>query len=61
MNDKLYIELVSWAKKHYRDRLALDDLRDVKLLNECRSALDELTFILGIGSIYPFQLNAGKA
>jgi len=61
MNDKLYNELVTWAKKNYRDRLTLDDLRDVKLLNECRTALDELTSILGIGSIYPFQLNAGKA
>ena len=55
MNDQLYSQLVAWAKKHYRDRLSLDDLRDVKLLNECRAALDELTSILSIGSIYPFQ------
>lgn len=59
MNDQLYGELVNWAKKHYRDRLDLDDLRDVKLLNECRTALDELTSILGIGSIYPFQKSKG--
>jgi succinylarginine dihydrolase len=59
MNDQLYGELVTWAKKHYRDRLTLDDLRDVKLLTECRTALDELTTILGVGSIYPFQRAAG--
>jgi succinylarginine dihydrolase len=68
MNDQLYGELVTWAKKHYRDRLTSDDLRDVKLLTECRTALDELTTILGFGSIYPFQIarqiaqkTAGKA
>lgn len=57
LDEALYKKLTSWAQKHYRDRLALDDLRDPKLLTECRQALDELTSILGIGSIYPFQLN----
>jgi succinylarginine dihydrolase len=56
MNDSLYAQLGTWAKKHYRDRLSLNDLRDVALLDECRTALDELTSLLGIGSIYPFQL-----
>lgn len=54
--DELYSKLTEWVKKHYRDRLELDDLADVKLLNECRSALDELTQIMNLGSIYPFQL-----
>ena len=33
----------------------LDDLRDPQLLIESRTALDELTQILKIGSVYPFQ------
>lgn len=55
MNDKLHGQLTLWAKKHYRDRLTLDDLRDPKLIRESRAALDELTKILGLGSVYPFQ------
>ena len=47
--------LVSWVKKHYRDRLSHGDLADPKLLNESRTALDELTQLLGLGAIYPFQ------
>jgi succinylarginine dihydrolase len=56
LDDALYTKLTSWARKNYRDRITLDDLRDPKLLTECRQTLDELTGILGIGSIYPFQL-----
>ena len=55
LDAKLHVRLVKWAKKHYRDRLSFDDLRDPSLLNECRRALDELTSILGLGSVYPFQ------
>ncbi len=47
--------LVAWVEKHHRDRLGLDDLRDPALLDESRAALDELTVILGLGSIYDFQ------
>jgi succinylarginine dihydrolase len=32
------------------------DLADPMLLDEVRKALDELTGILGLGSIYDFQL-----
>ena len=55
MTDKLYKSLVAWAKKHYRDRLRPDDLKDPLLSKESRRALDELTQILGLGSVYPFQ------
>ena len=55
INDTSYSKLVVWVKKHYRDQLALTDLADVKLVNECRTALDELTKLLGLSSIYPFQ------
>jgi succinylarginine dihydrolase len=54
-SDLLFARLNSWVDQHYRDRIAPDDLGDPRLLDECRAALDELTSILGLGSIYPFQ------
>jgi succinylarginine dihydrolase len=56
MSDWLYEQLNLWVEKHYRDRMHVEDLSDPQLLAECRTALDELTQITGIGSIYPFQL-----
>ncbi len=56
MNDKLFARLNRWVDKHYRDELSVADLRDPLLLNESRTALDELTQILKLGSVYPFQL-----
>lgn len=53
--DDLYQQLVEWVNKHYRDRLTPDDLHDPLLLQEGRQALDALTRILKLGSIYPFQ------
>ena len=41
--------------RHYRDRLATDDLADPQLATEVLTALDELTQLLNIGSVYPFQ------
>lgn len=55
-NEKLDGELRKWVGKHYRDRLLPRDLADPQLLVECQTALDELTQILKIGSVYPFQL-----
>ncbi len=57
LTDSLYAALREWIGRHYRDQLRADDLADPKLLKESRAALDELTRITGIGSIYPFQLN----
>lgn len=56
MNDDLFATLNAWVEKHYRDTLTEDDLADPSLLNESRMALDELTKILNLGSVYPFQL-----
>lgn len=56
MDDAALDRLETWAKKHYRDRLHAADLADPKLLDESRAGLDELTQLLGVGSIYPFQL-----
>ncbi|MGZ7881642.1 N-succinylarginine dihydrolase [Acinetobacter soli] len=55
MNDALFSTLNQWVERHYRDRLAQDDLADPQLLIESRTALDELTQILGLGSVYHFQ------
>lgn len=56
MSDELFGTLNDWVDRHYRDRLAAADLADPQLLEECRGALDELTRILGLGSVYPFQM-----
>jgi succinylarginine dihydrolase len=56
MDDALYERLTTWVEAHYRDELSQDDLGDPMLLQEVRKALDELTGILGLGSIYDFQL-----
>ncbi|MCV2885367.1 N-succinylarginine dihydrolase [Aestuariibacter sp. AA17] len=55
INDAQFERLHKWIEKHYRDELKEDDLRDPQLLIESRTALDELTQILKIGSVYPFQ------
>lgn len=55
IDDGLFTRLDAWIGKHYRDRLAPGDLADPKLLDESRTALDELTQILGLGSLYDFQ------
>ncbi|WP_299018006.1 N-succinylarginine dihydrolase [uncultured Photobacterium sp.] len=55
MNDKLFNRLNQWVDKHYRDQLMEADLADPKLLDESRAALDDLTQILSLGAIYPFQ------
>ena len=56
LDDALAEELDRWVRKHYRDRLAPEDLGDPALVDESRRALDELTRILKLPAIYPFQL-----
>lgn len=55
LNDSQFERLNAWVDKHYRDQLSEDDLRDPQLLIESRTALDELTQLLKLGSVYPFQ------
>jgi len=50
-----YAQLVAWVEKHYREHLLPADLADPHLLEENRRALDGLTQILGLGSVYEFQ------
>lgn len=55
LTNSLYQNLVEWVNKHYRDQLTPQDLADPKLLVEGRKALDELSWLLQLGPIYPFQ------
>ncbi|WP_199530040.1 N-succinylarginine dihydrolase [Pseudoalteromonas sp. bablab_jr010] len=54
-SEEKYTQLVNWANKHYRDSLSSDDFADPMLLTESYQALDELTSLLNLGSVYPFQ------
>jgi succinylarginine dihydrolase len=56
LDDALEVELETWIKTHYRETLFPKDLADPSLLQEVRTALDELTRILNLGRIYEFQL-----
>jgi len=58
LDDALHAALVGWVEKNYRDRLAPADLADPALLVEGRRALDELSALLGLGNVYPFQRDA---
>lgn len=55
MNDTLFVRLNQWVDTHYRDEISEADLADPQLLIESRQALDELTKILKLGSVYQFQ------
>jgi succinylarginine dihydrolase len=61
LDNALAQSLEQWIRDHYRDRLAPADLADPALLDESRRALDRLSQLLQIGSVYPFQLDAGQA
>ncbi len=53
-DDKLD-QLEKWVYQHYRTSLHPDDLRDPLFIDEVHTALDELSKILNLGSIYAFQ------
>ncbi|HEX7671270.1 MAG TPA: N-succinylarginine dihydrolase [Polyangiaceae bacterium] len=55
LDDALHADLTGWVNAHYRDQMRVEDLSDPALLGEIRTALDELTRILGLGSLYDFQ------
>ena len=55
IDDASASRLEAWVRSHYRESLAQEDLADPKLLEESRRALDELTQLLGLGTIYSFQ------
>ena len=51
----LYDQLIAWVNRHYREALRPEDLADPHLADEARTAIDELSRILNLGSIYAFQ------
>lgn len=55
LTESLYNQLIDWVNKHYREELKPSDLIDPQLLVESHEALDALSRILGLGSIYSFQ------
>lgn len=59
MNDTLFNALNDWGDRYYRDRLTDADLADPQLLREGREALDVLSQLLNLGSVYPFQREGG--
>lgn len=55
LDDARIAGLEAWIRKHYRDRLHVDDLKDPALMEEVFAALDALTKLLGMGDFYDFQ------
>jgi len=55
LTETLADALEAWIEKHYRDRLSPADLADPALWRQGMLALDELTQILRLGSVYEFQ------
>ena len=56
--DSLLDALGAWVDRHYRDRVVAADLADPALARESMRALDELTQLLALGSIYDYQAPA---
>ena len=55
LTDTLYSDLRTWADRFYRDRIEPRDLADPALAEESKTALDSLTQLLDLGSLYNFQ------
>ena len=55
LDNELSVKLEDWVKRHYRERLEFADLADPQLLVESRTASAELTSLLRLGALYPFQ------
>jgi succinylarginine dihydrolase len=57
VDDALAAALEAWIVRHYRDRLAPDDLADPALVDETHRAHDELTQLLRLPAVHSFQGN----
>ncbi len=55
LDEALHADLTAWVRRHYRDHLVPEDLADPSLHEESHRALDELTRILHLPGLYPFQ------
>ncbi|HXA47252.1 MAG TPA: N-succinylarginine dihydrolase, partial [Burkholderiaceae bacterium] len=52
MTPQLHSKLTVWVEKHYRDRLEPADLTDPTLAVEINTAMDELSQLLMLPSLY---------
>jgi succinylarginine dihydrolase len=55
LTDHLHAKLVEFVDRTYPDQISQDDLLDPKLAQTCIGILDELTEILDLQGLYPFQ------
>lgn len=55
LTEKLFLHLEKWILKFYPDKLSQEDLFDPKLYQQSCQALDSLSKILKLGTIYSFQ------
>lgn len=54
-DEALENDLVALVERRYRDRVVPRDLEDPAFARECLETLDELTAVLGLGSVFDFQ------
>lgn len=50
-----YHILHRWVDKHFREQLSIEELADPELLKESQNALEEISQIYKLGSLYSFQ------
>ncbi len=55
MQETILRQLEAWVEQHYREQLEPADLADPQLMRESQEALDALTQLLDLGSLYLFQ------
>ncbi len=53
--NELHLKLRTWVNRYYVENLIYEDLLTPSYIKRCRDALSELTNILELGDIYPFQ------
>ena len=53
--DELHLKLRKWVKKYYESNLIYDDLFIPAFILKCKRSLSELTEILDLKNLYPFQ------
>jgi succinylarginine dihydrolase len=58
LNAELERQLEDWVGRNYREQLTEGELADPLLLDETQRALDELTQLTGVGSVYSFQTDS---
>ncbi len=55
LDDLKIVALENWVRRCYPDEIKPSDMADIALHRQCLTAIDELTSLLGLGSLYAFQ------